>query len=635
MPRGESRHYMGRSRTRSRSRHGRRERSRSRHHDRKRSRSRNAREVPTPVRSDKRVVLTRRDDTDQHSDYGYGSKASGKSSRYGGSDGQPLKPLPRPGFDGDGRLEKLRDDPRYFEGAELGKAQKADLGIKGLGGMNTASFDKSSTLVRPAMRIIYGPSQKKRFGKKMVTDDVAAVPEFLCAENDISMYETLSGELKQLKADGCEDLSASPTCQLILKKMCRYLSISEDRQRVKLSWTRKAKKDGSERKAFELGQADISSSCGHNCTASVTLGSSREIAFWRSSAEDSIYFPQDNGMLLAFGIDVLTSDWKHGEREAKEAQDSITITVAGYSSEVSQDTKLGPRPVKKEAPPCNDFKWGRCSYGDKCRFSHGEKAQEAQDCAPFNPTTMQVRPSMRIITVPMAACGKYGKPVKHDDVIIVPDFFNEADGWDMYYQMIKEMRESQAQGTNKAEWISWHEGAHLLSQNPTGSPTYHKVLAKMREYFAVPEKDTGTRFNWYVDGSDWKPFHHDSAAFNPVRAKTQNCTIGVSFGCCRELGFRHAKSEQLVYFPQTNGMLFYFGQDTNIRWQHGVNALPQDEQDGKGRISVILWGNCTLAVDEPGSPPMLSDESRGVKGKGKGKGKGKKDGRFGFNMHSR
>lgn len=195
------------------------------------------------------------------------------------------------------------------------------------------------------------------------------------------------------------------------------------------------------------------------------------------------------------------------------------------------------------------------------------------------------------------------------------------------------MRESQAQGAKKAEWLSWHEGAHLLSQNPTGSATYHKVLAKMRHYFSVPEKDTGTRFNWYVDGSDWKPFHHDSAAFNPMRAKTQNCTIGVSFGTSRELGFRHAKSEKQVYFPQTNGMLFYFGQDANIRWQHGINALPEAEQDGKGRISIILWGNCTAAVDEPGSPPMLSDESRGVKGKGKGKGKDK--GKFGFNMHSR
>jgi protein phosphatase PTC7 len=73
-------------------------------------------------------------------------------------------------------------------------------------------------------------------------------------------------------------------------------------------------------------------------------------------------------------------------------------------------------------------------------------------------------------------------------------------------------------------------------------------------------------------------------------------------------------------------MLFYFGRDANIVWQHGINALPEQEQDGKGRISIILWGLCTTTVDEAGSPPMLTDDSRG-KGKGKGKDKGKGKGK--------
>merc|ERR1712032_663993 len=112
------------------------------------------------------------------------------------------------------------------------------------------------------------------------------------------------------------------------------------------------------------------------------------------------------------------------------------------------------------------------------------------------------------------------------------------------------------------------------------------------------------------DASDWKPFHHDSAAFNAARAKNQNCTIGISFGAARELAFRHAKTGELLYFPQRNGMLFYFGRDANIVWQHGINALPDQEQDGKGRVSIILWGWCSLAKDEDGSPPMLTDDTR-------------------------
>ena len=64
----------------------------------------------------------------------------------------------------------------------------------------------------------------------------------------------------------------------------------------------------------------------------------------------------------------------------------------------------------------------------------------------------------------------------------------------------------------------------------------------------------------------------------------------------------------------------------NIIWQHGINALPDQEQDGKGRISIICWCMCQLGMEEKGSPGMLTDESRGtfsMHGKGKGKGKGK------------
>ena len=56
----------------------------------------------------------------------------------------------------------------------------------------------------------------------------------------------------------------------------------------------------------------------------------------------------------------------------------------------------------------------------------------------------------------------------------------------------------------------------------------------------------------------------------------------------------------------------------NIVWQHGINALPEEEQDGKGRISIIVWSLCRLSVEEAGSPAMLTDGS----GKGKGRGKG-------------
>jgi hypothetical protein len=58
-------------------------------------------------------------------------------------------------------------------------------------------------------------------------------------------------------------------------------------------------------------------------------------------------------------------------------------------------------------------------------------------------------------------------------------------------------------------------------------------------------------------------------------------------------------------------MLFSFGRDANIVWKHGINALPSEEQDGKGRISIILWGKVKNVIEEENSPRMLNDNTRG------------------------
>ena len=42
-----------------------------------------------------------------------------------------------------------------------------------------------------------------------------------------------------------------------------------------------------------------------------------------------------------------------------------------------------------------------------------------------------------------------------------------------------------------------------------------------------------------------------------------------------------------------------------------MNALPPLEQDGKGRISIILWGLAKNAIQEDNSPPLLGSDGRG------------------------
>ena len=100
-------------------------------------------------------------------------------------------------------------------------------------------------------------------------------------------------------------------------------------------------------------------------------------------------------------------------------------------------------------------------------------------------------------------------------------------------------------------------------------------------------------------------------------------TVGASFGAERELSFLHVSHGTTLSFPQQNGMAFSFGRDVNLRFQHGIRALPPQKQanikgavEAKGgRISIVLWGWVT-AEDEhdENSPPMLTDETRGGSG---------------------
>ena len=201
----------------------------------------------------------------------------------------------------------------------------------------------------------------------------------------------------------------------------------------------------------------------------------------------------------------------------------------------------------------------------------------------------------------------YPKPCKHDDVIIVPGFGCEENDWSLYYKLVEEMRSLQDSGQKRSEWIPWNEGCHLISKNPKNCPTYEAIVNKMCEYFKIVQtRKVKTRFNWYRDSSDWKPFHHDCAAYSMKMSRHQNVTVGISFGDTREIAFLN-KAKTRLYIKQKNGMLFHFGRDVNINWQHAVNALPKDEQTGKGRISIIVWGWVRNCVEEPGSPQIRND----------------------------
>lgn len=147
---------------------------------------------------------------------------------------------------------------------------------------------------------------------------------------------------------------------------------------------------------------------------------------------------------------------------------------------------------------------------------------------------------------------------------------------------------------------------HHKFEDPTISPTFNRVVARLASYFSM--EVYATRLNFYADGTSWKPFHHDSHAGRAFFQSggigpAEDFTVGASFGSTRELAFLHVESGAQFAFPQANGDIFAFDGVVNKTFQHGV---PRVSTRCGPRFSVIAWGRRVLltkrnaAADEIG-----------------------------------
>lgn len=97
------------------------------------------------------------------------------------------------------------EDPRLLETAQ---EKKVKLAKKNGHGRNTESFDPRSTLVRPDMRIMVGSKDDLTAIKdgrlKLRHDDVLVVPNFFCAHEDWSIYNTLIHEMRESMKEGVQ-----------------------------------------------------------------------------------------------------------------------------------------------------------------------------------------------------------------------------------------------------------------------------------------------------------------------------------------------------------------------------------------------------------------------------------------------
>ena len=177
------------------------------------------------------------------------------------------------------------------------------------------------------------------------------------------------------------------------------------------------------------------------------------------------------------------------------------------------------------------------------------------------------------------------------DVILVTNMFKQEKPNEIYEKLLKEIGDA---GNPEDIWKTWHGDSHTIANDHSHvkwkeqSPTFNMVIERMAQYFDMDVK--ATRFNWFKNSSDWKPFHHDAAAVDPKKAETQNFTVGISFGATREIVFQHAKNYTTVAFPLGDAVMYTFGKQINLDWKHGVPQIDPVMKNEEGRISIIAWG---------------------------------------------
>jgi len=175
-------------------------------------------------------------------------------------------------------------------------------------------------------------------------------------------------------------------------------------------------------------------------------------------------------------------------------------------------------------------------------------------------------------------------PALEGGCVYLPGFLGAPGDYSVLKALTHDLQHCPA-ATEGGGMVNWSQ--HLKFENPDFSPTFCQLLARLDAYFDV--EILATRLNFYRDGTDWKPFHHDSHAYGS-NGKKEDFTMGASFGSMRELAFRHEASGQVFTFPQANGDIFAFDSDVNRTFTHGVPKMKGGAEKAGPRLSLIAWG---------------------------------------------
>ncbi|KAG5485955.1 hypothetical protein CUR178_07549 [Leishmania enriettii] len=183
------------------------------------------------------------------------------------------------------------------------------------------------------------------------------------------------------------------------------------------------------------------------------------------------------------------------------------------------------------------------------------------------------------------------------NVVYVHNFVSDEEDLHLYESLKKELVASTgSEMLGSGGLINWSR--HQVFDNPTDiSQTFNDIIDMLAEYFDVDVY--ATRLNYYRDGTQWKPQHHDSHAYGG-RALREDFTVGVTLGAARSLLFVHESSQREFDFPQVNGDCFAFTGEVNQLFTHGV---PRAHAPTGDRFSIIAWGRRRTLHERNGGVP--------------------------------
>jgi hypothetical protein len=278
-----------------------------------------------------------------------------------------------------------------------------------------------------------------------------------------------------------------------------------------------------------------------------------------------------------------------------EKTNTSNIVVTPDTNRANNEVPIEvPIEVPSEVPRnvLNDARMGQ-SYEWNNKVNERSNRKRVKNTESFEPTSRPV--DVRIVMD--TGKDRLSTQLTDRDILLVPNLFADYQPGELYNKLLKEINEC---GIPESELFKlWHGDSHLIADDKLrikGSrhswkenvPTFNMIIDRISTFFDMDVK--ATRYNYYKNQSQWKPFHKDAAAIKPEKAAKQNFTVGVSFGMTRQAAFeRDTRDRTVISIPIADGHIYAFCNQTNNLWRHGILQEPKEEIE-KGRISIIAWG---------------------------------------------